>query len=225
MCGRYAISHTADDLQSLFGVVNPDDFDIDPRYNIAPTQLIPMVFRNRDGERSAGKARWGLVPSWVKSPAEWKASTFNARSEEVAGKPTYRNAFRRGRVLIPASGFYEWKREGSAKTPFHIRRKSGDPLAFAGLMDIWRDRGSDDRLVSCTILTTSSAGPIEELHNRMPVMVDEEEFDTWLSSDDSESALQQVLSNAPLDEIELYPVPSGVNSTRNDDPSFVLPLA
>ena len=225
MCGRYAISHTAGDLQSLFDVVNPQDFAVEQRYNIAPTQLVPMVFRNREGERSAGNARWGLVPGWVKNPSDWKASTFNARSEEVANKPTFRNAFKRGRVLIPASGFYEWKREGGSKTPYHIRKRNGEPLAFAGLMDIWRDRESDDRLVSCTILTTASAGPIEELHNRMPVMVAKEEFDTWLSGDDSEAALQEVLASPPLDEIELYPVSSAVNNTRNDDPSFVTPLA
>ena len=224
MCGRYAISHSAADLQSLFDVVNPRDFTVDARYNIAPTQLVPMVFRNREGERSAGNARWGLIPGWVKKPSEWKASTFNARSEEVAGKPTFRNAFKRGRVLVPASGFYEWKREGGTKTPYHIRQRSGEPLAFAGLMDIWRDKESDERLVSCTILTTAAAGPVEELHNRMPVMVDRSEFDDWLSNEDPQEALQQVLSSAPLDEIELYPVDSAVNSTRNDDPSFVVPL-
>lgn len=225
MCGRYAISHTAADLQSLFGVVNPDAFADLARYNIAPTQLVPMVYRNREGERSAGNARWGLVPSWVRDPADWKASTFNARSEEVGSKPTFRNAFRRGRVLIPASGFYEWKREGGSKTPYHIRKRSGEPLAFAGLMDVWRDRESDDRLVSCTILTMAADGPVEELHDRMPVMVAKEEFDTWLSHGDPEEALRTVLATVPLGEIELYPVSPAVNSTRNDDPSFIVPLA
>lgn len=225
MCGRYAISHSAADLQSLFEVVNPDHLSAQPRYNIAPTQLVPMVFLNREGERSAGNARWGLIPGWVKQPSDWKASTFNARSEEAAGKPTYRNAFKRGRVLIPASGFYEWKREGGAKTPFHIRKSSGEPLAFAGLMDIWRDRESDERLVSCTILTTAAAGPVEQLHDRMPVMVARSEFDSWLSSEDSEEALRRILASAPIDEMELFPVSPAVNSTRNDDPSFVVPLA
>lgn len=219
------MSHTAADLQLLFGVVNPDDFSSDPRYNIAPTQLVPIVFRNREGKRSTGRARWGLIPSWVGKPSEWRASTFNARREEAASKLTFRQAFKRGRVLIPASGFYEWRREGDAKTPYHVRSREGTPLAFAGLMDIWRDKRSDERLVSCAILTTASEGVLAELHDRMPVVVAPGEFNTWLAEPQSDEALGRVLRSAPLASLELYPVSSAVNSTRNDAPSFVAPLA
>jgi putative SOS response-associated peptidase YedK len=224
MCGRYAFTHTVADLQALFDVVNPEAFGIEARYNIAPTQLVSIVFRGRDGMRRTGLARWGLVPNWVKSPSEWRASTFNARSEEAPRKAAFRQAFQRGRILVPASGFYEWKREDDVKTPYHVRSKDDCPLAFAGLMDVWRDRDSEERLVSCTVLTTGSRGMLEALHDRMPVMVAPRLFDAWLGDADPEAALEGLVAAAPLDALEMYPVSSDVNSSRGDDPSFTVPV-
>jgi putative SOS response-associated peptidase YedK len=224
MCGRYAFSHTMADLQALFQVANADDLAAAPRYNIAPTQLVPVVFRDPEGTRTAGWARWGLVPHWVGEPSEWRAATFNARSEEVAAKPAFRQAFKRGRVLVPASGFYEWRREGGAKTPYHIRRRDGSPLAFAGLMDVWRDRESDERLVSCAILTTASRGPLLELHDRMPVMVQPDDFEPWLASDRPAEALEHLLAADVTADLEVYRVSALVNSTKNDQADFTLPV-
>jgi putative SOS response-associated peptidase YedK len=224
MCGRYAFTHSVADLQALFDVANPEEFGVEARYNIAPTQPVPIVFRGRDGVRRAGRARWGLVPNWVKSPSEWRAATFNARSEEAPRKPAFRQAFQRGRILVPASGFYEWKRDDGAKTPYHVRARDGSPLAFAGLMDVWRDRNSDERLVSCTVLTTGSRGMLEPLHDRMPVMVAPRLFDTWLEDDDPEAAVEGLVAAAPLDALEMYPVSTEVNSSRGDDPSFTVPI-
>lgn len=225
MCGRYAFSHSTADLQALFDVVNPDELAFEPRYNIAPTQVVPIVFSNREGLRSAGRARWGLIPGWVKDPKEWRASTFNARSEEVASKPTYRNAFKRGRILVPATGFYEWMRNGAEKRPFFIRPRDRTPLAFAGLMDVWRDKQSDERLVSCTILTTAAVGPMTELHSRMPVIVAKDEYEPWLTGDDSSAVLEEVIANMPADRIESYEVDRLVNNTRNDEARCIEPLA
>lgn len=210
----------------MFDVVNPEQLSDAGRYNIAPTQKVTMVFRNRAGRRSAGKARWGLIPHWVENPSEWRAATFNARSEDVDRKPTFRQAFKRGRVLVPASGFYEWKREEGGKTPYHVRAKDGCPLAFAGLMDVWRDKQRDDEvLVSCAVLTAPSAGQLEDLHPRMPVIVQPSAFEAWLSSEEPGRALQQVLGAMKTDDLEVYPVSSEVNSARRDRPEFVLPLS
>jgi putative SOS response-associated peptidase YedK len=212
-------------MQALFDVSNPEELGQEARYNIAPTQTVTVVFRNREGLRKAGRARWGLIPGWVKNPGEWKASTFMARSEDAAMKPTFRQAFRRGRVLIPASGFYEWRRENGAKAPYHVRAKDGGPLAFAGLMDVWRDRESDERLVSCAVLTTASAGLLRDLHDRMPVMVAPDEFDEWLGGDDGSTPLGRILAAGPARDLEVYRVSQAVNSARDDRPEFSQPVA
>lgn len=225
MCGRYAFTHSLDDLRALFGPLEVGDLASDPRYNVAPTQSVPVVYLDEQGNRRIDTARWGLVPGWVKSPSDWKASTFNARSEDVANKPAFRNAFRRGRVLIPASGFFEWRREGARKQPYYIRRKDGRPLAFAGLMDVWRDQSDDERLVSCTILTTSSRGAIQELHHRMPLFIAADDFQEWLATSEPAVTLERLRDEVPVDDLELYPVTPAVNDARNEDPSFVRPLS
>jgi putative SOS response-associated peptidase YedK len=224
MCGRYAFSHSVADMQALFDVANPEQLGGEARYNIAPTQPVNLVFRDREAVRRAGRARWGLVPSWVKDPREWKASTFNARSEDAAVKPTFRQAVRRGRVLIPASGFYEWKRENGAKAPYYVRASDGGPLAFAGLMDVWRGKEGDERLVSCAILTTASAGRLQDLHDRMPVMVPAEEFDDWLGGSDGAAALERIVASGPDRDLEVYRVSTAVNSARDDRPEFSEPV-
>lgn len=224
MCGRYAFSHSAADLQALFDVINPNVLAAAARYNIAPTQQVTIVFRNREGQRSAGRARWGLIPHWVKDPGQWRAATFNARSEDVEHKPTFRQAFRRGRVLVPASGFYEWKHENGGKTPYHVRAKDGRPLVFAGLMDVWRDKQGGEPLVSCSILTAPSKGRLEDLHRRMPVIVPAREFEAWLSSEEPAAALEQVRAAFEADDLEVYPVTREVNSAREDRPEFIVPL-
>jgi len=226
MCGRYAFTHSTQDIEDIFDLHPPEGLDLEPRYNIAPTELVPVVYRNRSGERALGRARWGLVPSWVRDPADWKAATFNARSEEVANKPAFRNAFRRGRVLIPATGFFEWKEQDGEKQPYFVRYESGAPLVFAGLMEVWRSKAGDgQRLVSCTILTTAAQGKLEELHHRMPVLVPDGLWDTWLTEEDSGRALEATLGNSPAQDVEIYPVSRHVNSTRFQEPTCIDRLA
>src|SRR5690625_4231512 len=134
MCGRYAFTHSTQDIEDIFGLHPPEGLDLEPRYNIAPTELVPVVSRNRLGERSLCRGRWALVASRRGDPADWTAATLNARSEEVASKPAFRNASRRGWVLIPATGFFEWKEQDGEKQPYFVRYESGAPLVFAGLM-------------------------------------------------------------------------------------------
>lgn len=219
MCGRYTIYHGEDELQDLLGVLNAGAWALEPHYNIAPTALVPIVFLSRAGERLAGRARWGLVPRWVDDPAAWRASTFNARSEEAAGKPAFREAFRRGRVLIPASGFYEWQR--GTKVPHHIRLGGGEPFAFAGLMDVWRSRDGARRLVSCTILTTRANDRLAGLHHRMPVIVRPDEYGAWLDREVPPEELGEILQPFPDEAVEAYPVSTDVNSGRGNSPSFI----
>ena len=225
MCGRYGLFHNERRLQGLFDVVNPQAFALEPRYNIAPTSLVPLVFSDRDERRRAGKARWGLVPHWVDSPASWNASTFNARSEEVRDKPTFRDAFRRGRVLIPASGFFEWKRDEGGKTPHFVRSAHHEPLAFAGLMDVWRSDDGRERLVSCTILTTAPNAEMAPLHDRMPVLLHLDDFDLWLDRSASPDDAQELLEPAPDGDLEAFAVSSAVNRVGNDGPGLIEPAS
>ncbi len=221
MCGRYALFHKQQDLQRLFDVINPEALAEDAHYNIAPTTNIPLVFLDAQGERRAGRARWGLIPSWVKDPGDWRASTFNARADGVADKPTFRRAFRKGRVLVPASGFYEWQKTNGAKQPHFIERSDGEPLAFAGLMDVWRSEDGARRLVSASIVTTDPNAEMAPLHDRMPVILEPDEFASWLDRDTEPDDAAALLDPAPDGLLAHRPVDRRVNSVANDGPELI----
>lgn len=207
VCGRIGNFHGRDDLQELFGTVNPDALEGEPRFNTCPTDKIPVVFLNREGERQAGRARWGLVPHWAEHPTRWRGATFNARSEDAHEKPAFRDAFRRGRILVPASGFYEWKRTDAGTVPHFVHYEDGRPLAFAGLMDVWRSADGRERLVSCTILTTTPNHLMAELHDRMPVLLAPEDFDRWLDRGVTRrEGLEPLLRPAPAAGLRAVPV-------------------
>jgi len=175
MCGRYVIISTPEAIRALFGYGEQPNFP--PRYNVAPTQPIPIV-RLLDGKRSFALMRWGLLPSWVKDPKTFPL-LINARGESVLEKPAFRNAMRRRRCLLPADGFYEWKKEGASKTPMFIQLKDGRPFAFAGLWEVWQppDGGV---LKTCTIITTPAQGVLAEIHDRMPLMLPSGAWARWL---------------------------------------------
>ncbi len=217
MCGRYTLYHFEEDLDALFGVAGLAPA---PRFNIAPSQQVSIVRQRPDGTREALTARWGLVPHWVKDLESFKANLFNARAEGAAEKPSFRDAMRRGRCLVPASGFYEWSSVGGVKRPHHILRRDGRPMAFAGLCSLWT-RG-EAPLLSCTILTTRPNEVVRSLHDRMPVILDPGEFDRWLDpTNDDPARLRDLLDPFDDDALEAYPVSRAVGSPAVDRPDLI----
>jgi putative SOS response-associated peptidase YedK len=217
MCGRYTLYHYEEDLDALFGVAG---IAAAPRFNIAPSQQVPIVRQRSDGTREALTARWGLVPHWVKDLERFKANLFNARAEGAAEKPSFRDAMRRWRCLLPASGFYEWAAAGGGKRPFHIRRRDGRPMALAGLWSVW-SRG-ETPLLTCTILTTRPNEVLRPLHDRMPVILESGAFERWLDpAVDEPAALQDLLVPCDDETLEAYPVSRLVGNPAVDRPELI----
>jgi putative SOS response-associated peptidase YedK len=215
MCGRYTLYHDEEDLTELFAL---DAFPWSPRYNIAPTQIVPIVRVRPDGGRERLDARWGLVPAWVKEPSAFKALLFNARSETAGEKPAFRDAARRGRCVLPASGFFEWRSvpDGGPKQPFFIHRRDGAPMVFAGLSA----DGAHGR--SATVLTTEANAVVAQLHDRMPVILEPASLDRWLDPTTRDLAgVADLLRPCADDLLEAYPVDRAVGSTRVDEPRLV----
>ena len=221
MCGRYALTATPEEVRALMDYLDTELFP--PRYNIAPTQPVAIVRLDR-GERRFGLVRWGLVPSWVKDPKDFSL-LFNARSETAAEKPSFRAAMRYRRCLLPASGFYEWRRgPGKEKQAFWIRPKGGGIIAFAGLWETWSDRDGGEIDSGC-ILTTSANRTIAPIHQRMPVVIAPEDFARWLDVGDYKpAAVADLLCPAPEDLFEAIEVGPGVNAARNDGPALQQPV-
>lgn len=219
MCGRYANFLTEQELADAFSlaVVSDDVRLLPPSWNVAPTQLTPMVLLDQGTQRVAELARWGLVPSWAKDPSIG-ARMINARSETVADKPSFRSAFAKRRCLIPANGYYEWHTAGGVKTPHYIHTADGSPLAFAGLFERRQD------VVTCTILTTAARGSMNDLHDRQPVMLDHEQRDAWLSADSAPAALFDAIE-APAPALEWHPVGKSVGNVRHNSPALVEPAS
>jgi putative SOS response-associated peptidase YedK len=221
MCSRYTITSAPDVFRALFGY--PEQPDFPPRYNIVPTQPIPIV-RLLEGERHFALVRWGLIPSWVKDPNNF-ALLQNARGETVIDKPAFRNAMKRRRCLIPADGFYEWRSVGGRKQPYYIRAKSGAPLAFAGLWETWEGPNGEE-VDTATIITTAANRTLSAVHDRMPVIVPPEAFDLWLDCANVDAVTASALIRpAPEDLLEAYPVSTAVNRPTNDDATLVVPVA
>ncbi|MEZ6196552.1 MAG: SOS response-associated peptidase [Planctomycetota bacterium] len=218
MCGRFTLQAPTDAILDLFDL-EPEAAPpvIRPRYNVAPTQDV-LALRVVEGERELVRLHWGLVPFFMKD-AKGAARMINARSETVAEKPSFRAAFKRRRCLVPADGFYEWRKTAAGgKQPFHISMRDGRPFAFAGLWESW-DKGPA-RLESCTILTTTPNELVAEVHDRMPVILDPEDFPLWLDPGVTElGALRPLFEAHPADDMRVRAVSTRVNSPRNDDPA------
>jgi putative SOS response-associated peptidase YedK len=202
----------------LFGLDAPEATTIPARYNIAPTQLVPAVRLDGRGQRELARLQWGLVPSWADSPAIGN-QLINARGETVASKPAFRDAFRRRRCLLPADGFYEWKKQGRAKQPFFIHLAHEQPFAFAGLWESWQH--GEMSIESCTIITTESNALLQDLHPRMPVILEPGNFQQWLGPGEDRDALLGLLGPYPADRMELYPVSTVVNNPRHEGPECI----
>jgi putative SOS response-associated peptidase YedK len=219
MCGRYLIKTPPGLMRAAFGYEEQPNFP--PRYNVAPTQPIPVV-RLVNGRRSFALLRWGLIPSWVKDPRGFSL-LINARAESVLEKPALRNAMRRRRCLIPADGFYEWKRDGERKRPYVAAAKG--LVAFAGLWEPWIGPNGEEVETAC-IVTTTANRTLRSLHDRMPVVIPPEAFDMWLDCPnvDAETAAA-LLVPAPEDLFDAHEISTAVNRTANDSVDLIEPLA
>jgi putative SOS response-associated peptidase YedK len=217
MCGRFEIHNTLEIIARVFGI-DSVTFDYTPSYNIAPSQDVLLVVN--DGKRRLIKSRWGFVPPWAKDISDGY-KMINARAESVAEKPSFRQAFQNQRCLVVADGFYEWKKEGTRKRPFYIRLKSGRPLGFAGLYNIWRSP-EGEQICTSTIITTDANELVHPLHDRMPVITAPDAYDTWLDPNIHDRALlQNILKSYPSEELEAYEVTPMVNSPKNNAPENI----
>jgi putative SOS response-associated peptidase YedK len=221
MCGRYTITSAPEAIRALFRY--PEEPQFPARYNIAPTQPIPIV-RLIDGQRHFALMRWGLMPSWVKDPTNF-ALLINARGESVCEKPAFRNAMKYRRCLIPADGFYEWQTGGSGwKQPFYIHAKSGQPLAFAGLCETWIGPNGEE-VDTAAVVTTRANGTLAALHDRMPVIVPPDAFDLSLDCINVDAVTAAALiAPAPEDPFAFWPVSTLVNGAANDNPKLLQPV-
>lgn len=221
MCGRYTLTVDAALLAELFELEPLTE--LAPRYNIAPTQTVPIVRRGGGGDREWARVRWGLIPSWAKD-ATIGNRLINARAETAADKPSFRSAFRHRRCLIPADGFFEWAKVDGGKQPHHIRFADRRPFAFAGLWESWSPPDGD-RVESCTILTTGPNELVAGLHDRMPVILPSERHADWIGGGPlGPDAAEAMLVPHPADDMEAVPVSTYVNSPRNDDPRCLEPV-
>jgi putative SOS response-associated peptidase YedK len=217
MCGRYILAAPPEAVASHFALAEVPVYA--PRYNIAPTQVVPVVRETPEGARECVLLRWGLIPSWARDP-DIGQRLINARAEGVADKPSFRAAFRKRRCLVPATGFYEWKRAGTRKQPYLVQLEPDGLFAMAGLWERWRSPEGVD-VATFTIVTTDASPALQGLHERMPVIVAPADYDEWLSSPNP-SAL---LGPWGQSDVRLVPVSTRVNSVRNDDPTLVAPVA
>lgn len=221
MCGRFARKTKADEIKKAFKI-DALKADLDPSFNIAPTQSVLTVVQSPKGTRGLVSMKWGLVPFWAKDPSG-AAKMINARSETAHEKPSFREPFKKRRCLIVANGFYEWKR--GSKQPVFIHPDDQEVFGFAGLYDFWR-APEDQRLDTCTILTTAANPKIAEIHERMPVILRPEQFDIWLdhSVTDAE-VLQSLLQPYSAERTNVYRVTPEVNKVGFNTPEAMQPLA
>ena len=220
MCGRYSITSDPPTIRTKFGYLDFPNFPA--RFNIAPTQPVPIV-RIVEGARHFALVRWGLIPPWVKDPRTFSL-VINARGESVNDKPAFKNAMKRRRCLFPADGFYEWRVEGRGRRPFHVRPKDGGPMAFAGLWETWMGRNGEE-METAAIVTTRANRMLSAIHERMPVIIAPEAFEMWLDCVNVDALTATALiAPAPEEALEAYEVSSAVNRVVNDAPELIQPL-
>ena len=225
MCGRFTNTADLGYLQTRFNL-RTVDFDLSPRYNIAPTQEVLTV--TNDGSQNQGQMmRWGLIPFWAKDKKIGN-KMINARAETVVENKVFRQVFPKQRCLVAADGFYEWMKAPEGKRPIRIMLKSGEPFAFAGLWSTWRakDQSESETLFSCTIITTAPNALMGPIHNRMPVILSKEAESLWLDSNYMDTAeLRELLLPYSASEMTAYQVSSIVNSSRSNDPACIAPVS
>jgi putative SOS response-associated peptidase YedK len=223
MCGRYA-RKSAQELLAEWFEMDLEQMRWAPTWNAAPQSYQPVVRLSRDGSRrEAALLRWGLVPSWAKD-ARIGLSTINARAEEAATKPAFRDALKKRRCLVPADSYYEWKQTGpKTKQPYAIAPTSGEPIAFAGLWESWRD-STGSALETFTILTTAANERLATIHDRMPVIIERMDYSRWLDSDEKAAPPAELLHSCAANQVRAWPVSDRVGNIRNNDSSLLDPL-
>jgi len=218
MRGRFTQAYTWHELVALYRLTQPP-VNLQAHFNIAPTDTVDVVAM-RDGKAELAM-RWGLIPRWWKKPIKQLPATFNARAETVATKPMFRDAFKRSRCVIPASGYYEWQPTPTGKQPYYITSTDDAVLSFAGLSDQWHNAETGERVASCTIIVTEANDATRAIHGRMPAVLAEPDVDAWLAG----AAGPELLRPAPSDSLRLWPVSRRVNRTgQADDPSLIEPV-
>lgn len=220
MCGRFTQKENFQRIAEQLGLKGFPS--LSPRYNIAPSQLVACVRANPESkERECVELKWGLVPSWAKDPGIGN-TLINARAETVAEKPSFRKAFKQQRCLVLADGFYEWKREGNRKQPYYIRFKDQRLFAFAGLWERWAQQ--EPALETCALITTGPNVLMEPIHNRMPVILQEQSYASWLDPGLNNTIyLSGFLEPYRAEEMEAFPVSPLVNNPRNENPLCIRP--
>lgn len=221
MCGRFVLTADGQMIQQQFNLETAPSETV-PRYNIAPSQPV-LAISNQDPKHTTF-FQWGLIPSWAKDP-KIGYKMINARGESAHEKPSFRSAFKRRRCLIPANGFYEWAKVGKSKAPMYVHLKGQELFAFAGLWETWHSPDGGE-ISTCTILTSEPNELIRPLHNRMAVILHEEDYDTWLSPDElPPQVLMPLIRPYEAERMDVYEVSTLVNSPTNDLPECIVPLA
>lgn len=213
MCGRYTRDYTWEQIYRMYMLIQQaPPSNMPPNFNVCPTQLVDVILATAEG-RSLAQMRWGLVPSWwQKTIKDIKLATFNARAETVMTKPFFRGAWKRNRCLIPASGYYEWQDTPKGKQPWYFTRRDGEIVTTAGLWDEWTDRETGESLRSCTMIITEPNKFVAEVHDRMPVILEREQFETWLSGEGG----TEMLRPANDDVLQRVAVSKRINSSRTN---------
>jgi putative SOS response-associated peptidase YedK len=218
MCGRFAQYSDLSTLQKHFDITAAT-CRVSPAYNIAPTQEVLAVIQHQG--RRLGKLRWGLVPRGAK---DFTSGQINARSETLAEKPSFREAFKKRRCLIPADGFYEWEKEDGFKQPWYFTLSSEEPFGFAGLWETWKNKDGSATYHSCTIITAASDGFIRNIHHRMPVILLPDAYHKWLNPENRNTdELSEILKKEIIRDLKGYRVSQLVNSVKNNDPGCIIP--
>jgi putative SOS response-associated peptidase YedK len=219
MCGRFALT----DIDAIFSrlrIIISEDVKIQHHFNIAPSQNVPVIYKDRNRENRIEFMKWGLIPFWAKDP-KIGYKMINARAETLTEKPSFKHILKTKRCLVPTSGFYEWKRFDKQKVPYYIGIKNCKTFSFAGLFDHWKD-GDGNELKTFTIITTNANNTIKPIHDRMPVILKQEYEEKWLDIKIQNSdLLAEMLKPYPDDQMVAYPVSSEVNNPGNDNPRLI----
>ena len=224
MCGRYVIEGTTE-LSERFQLrqVPADLFPEWTTYNAAPTQLLPVIVEDAEGERTALPMQWGLVPRWRRPDGKAGVAPINARAETLGEKPMFRGLVKAKRCIVPASGFYEWRKIDGRKQPYYLTADNGETWGLAGLYDLTHDE-ENDAAGSFTIITTAANPLVAPLHERMPAILHREDEEEWVSRDVTDPLqVERLLRPYPEDAMRVYPVSLDVNSTRNNGPDLIEP--
>ncbi len=223
MCGRFTARYTWNEVRDFLRLTQPNPpSNLPPRYNVCPADPIDVVL-DHNGVRGLMQMRWGLIPAWWAKKANQSPATFNARVETVASKPMFRDAFRQHRCIIPASGYYEWKPTLEGKQPYYFTPRDGSPvLAMAGIWDKWHDIETGKPLFSCSLIITNANEFVRDIHDRMPALLEPDQFTPWLSG----SVGTEILEPVPNDFLRMWPVSKRVNSSRapGDDETLTHPV-